>query len=268
MHLTPPWLKFLQMLAAHFDITKEEWNDMDKIYQDKLEEIANGLSDSLTVRVDKKKLWGGMETVDLTVDAFTKEKFYQDLTEQGERLIDSVRHDDYYTMHKTLRDLHERLNSNYEYTVFAADNKHYSVNFGLLNTFRQEWLPLNYQVGKLCKTIPLAPKEERKYSLKITKHVKRNEKEARKNNTSFTNEQTSTSRSEGEIIAKAQNKTNFNLSTEGTYNIGISKGDSKTSLGVDAQNESQQTRKDFREAVPEGCARIQRRKKVLKLTPR
>jgi len=104
-------------------------------------------------------------------------------------------------------------------------------------------------VGKLCKTIALSPKEERKYSLKITKHTKRSEKDTRKNNTSFTSEQSSTSRTEGEIVAKAQNKTNFNLTTEGSYNIGISKGSSNTSLGVEASNESQESRKDFREAV-------------------
>ncbi len=231
-------------ISAHFDITKEEWNDVNKISQDKLEDIAQKLDAGLEATV---RIFG--TEFKATIDAFTREKYYQNLTEQGERLIDSVRHDDYYTMHKTLRDLHDRLYSKYEYTVFAADNNHYSVNFGILNTFRQEWLPLSYQVGKLCKSIPLAPKEERKYSFKITKHVKRNEKEARKNNTSFTAEQTSTSRSEGEIISKAQNKTNFNLTTEGTYNIGISKGDAKTSLGVEAQNEAQQTRKDFREAV-------------------
>src|SRR6185503_8835663 len=94
------------------------------------------------------------------------EKTLQDLREQGERLIDSVRHDDYYTMHKTLRDLQSRINSNYEFTVFAADKNHQSVNFGLLNTYRQEMAPINYQAGQLIKTIPLSPKEERKYSMK------------------------------------------------------------------------------------------------------
>src|SRR5207249_5562241 len=59
----------------------------------------------------------------------------QVLTEQGERLIDTVRHDDYYTLHKTLCDLQDRLNSKYEFTVFAADKDYHSVNFGLLNTY-------------------------------------------------------------------------------------------------------------------------------------
>src|SRR5207253_5662083 len=74
-------------------------------------------------------------------------------------------------------------------------------------------------------------------------------KEAKKNNSSITNEQHSTSRVEADIMAKAQNKTNFSLSAEGDYNIGISEGKSTTTFGVEAVNESAQNRKDFREAV-------------------
>ena len=65
---------------------------------------------------------------------------------------------------------------------------------------------------------------------------------------SFT-QQTSTSRVEAEIMEKAQSKTNFGLSAEGTYNIGISKGKSTTTFGVEAQQESSGSRKDFHEAV-------------------
>ena len=69
-----------------------------------------------------------------------------------------------------------------------------AINFGLLNTYRQKWEPVAYQVGNLVKSIPLAPKEERKYSLKTTFTRKRTEKEANKNNTSLTQEQNTTSR--------------------------------------------------------------------------
>jgi hypothetical protein len=228
-------------VAAQFEITREEWQELTNPFQKKLFFIADAINNLafFTYR-------GVLIPKRLSVG---DEKLRQVFIEQGEKIIDSVRHDDYYTMHKTLRDLHLRLSGNYEYTVFAADKDHYSVNFGILNTFRQEWVPLNYQVGKLCKTIPLAPKEERKYSLKINKHVKRSEKEARKSNSSFTSERSETSRSEAEIIAKALTKTNFNLSTEGTFNIGLAKGSSNTSLGVEAIKDSQQTRRDFREAV-------------------
>ncbi|KIC95482.1 hypothetical protein [Flavihumibacter solisilvae] len=246
--LTASFTTFLTQVpanvTAHFDITREEWNDLEKSSQDKLMQIAKSLDDSLIPNLDPQG-----QGFHVTYDAFTKAKYFEKLVEQGERIIDSVRHDNYYSMHKTLRDLHQRLNSAYEYTVFASDNNDYSVNFGVLNTYRQQWLPLNYQVGKLCSTKPLAPKEESEYHLKIKRHSKRSDKEARKNNSTMTGEQTSLYRVEADIVAKAQNKTSFNHSGDGTYNIGIAKMDAKTSFGIDAQEESAQTRKDFRESI-------------------
>ena len=230
-------------VAAQFDISLEEWVDLSTMHRAKLSEIATALGDSYKPNF---QFWG-VGTRRLTM--LQREKIRQDLREQGERLIDSVRHDDYYTLHKTLRDLQARVNSAYEFTVFAADKNFHSVNFGLMNTYRQKWTPINYQAGKLVKTIPLTPNEERKYSVRTSRNLKLVKKEAIKNNSSQTNEQTTTSRVEADIMAKAQSKTNFGLSTEGTYNIGISKGKSTTTFGVEAQSESSATRKDFRESV-------------------
>jgi hypothetical protein len=171
------------------------------------------------------------------------------LREQGDRIIDAVRHDDYYTMHRTLRELQQRINTNYEFTVFAADRTTQSVNFGLLNTHRLQMEPINYQAGQLVKTIPLSPKEERKYSLKVTRNLKHVQKEARKNNSSIKEEQTATSRVEAEIMKKTQSKSNFTLSAEGDYDIRISKGKATTTFGVEALEESAASRKDLLEAT-------------------
>ena len=160
-----------------------------------------------------------------------------------------MRHDDYYTLHRTLKDLHERLTGNYNFTVFAADKDYHSVNFGLWVTYREKLIPSEYQAGKLLKTIPLAPNEKTDYSVKLTRNEKRTRKEAKKNNSSLTNEQTSTSRVEADIMAKAQTKTNFSASAEGDYDIGISSGKGTTSFGVEAISEFAQNRKDIREAV-------------------
>lgn len=236
-------------VAAQFDINLEEWTDLTASHQAKLADIAKQLGTSCEGRRTIGTIFGSIEVPTSKLGTLACERKRQDLREQGERLIDSVRHDDYYTLHKTLRDLHDRINGQYEFTVFAADKNTHSVNFGLMNTYRQQWAPINYQAGKLVKTLPLSPKEERKYSLKTTRTVKTARKEAVKNNSSLTNEQSSTSRVEAEIMEKAQSKTNFGLSTEGTYNIGISKGKSTTTFGVEAQQESSGSRKDFREAV-------------------
>ncbi|MDQ3111701.1 MAG: hypothetical protein M3R17_17565 [Bacteroidota bacterium] len=114
-----------------------------------------------------------------------------------------------------------------------------------MNTFRQKWEPISYQAGKLVKTIPLSPKEERKYSVKTTQNVKTTRKQAQKNNSSLQQEINTTSRAESEIIAKAHAKSNFNMSVKLDY----TKISSEVSFGKEAEKESSQTKKDFREAV-------------------
>jgi len=167
------------------------------------------------------------------------------LRDQGERIIDNVRINKPYSTNQLLKELQERLLSKYEFTVFAADRNYHSINFGLMNTFRQKWEPISYQAGKLVKTIPLSPKEERKYSVKTTQTVKVAKKQAIKNNSSLQQEINTTSRSESEIIAKAHDKSNFNLSVKLDY----SHISSELSFGKEAEKESSQTKKDFREAV-------------------
>jgi hypothetical protein len=233
------------VVAKFFDITKEEYNDMAVAMRDQLVTIANSIDlkggSSLPSIV-----FGSANGSGLTVQSL---RSIQALTEQGERLIDAVRHDDYYTLHQTLRDLHDRLSGTYNFTIFAADKDYHSVNFALRLTYREELTPKEYQAGKLLKTIPLAPKEEKKYSVKVSRNEKRSAKEAKKNNSSLTSEQVSTSRVEADIMAKAQTKTNFSLNAEGDYDIGISSGKATTTFGVEALSESAQNRKDFREAV-------------------
>lgn len=227
-HITP--IELPPVVARFFDVTKEEFNELSFEMRNTLVAIA----DALSLR---------------TGTTIAEQRAVQSLTEQGDRLIDSVRHDDHYTLHKTLRELEARLNGTYEFTVFAADKDYHSVNFGLVLTIREELTPVMYQAGRLVKSIPLAPKEERKYSVKSTRTEKRSTKEARKNNSSLTSEQTDTARVEAELIKKAQTKTTFNVTAEGDWDVVISSGKGSTSFGVEAIAESAQNRKDIREAM-------------------
>ncbi|CAN7261571.1 hypothetical protein LJR225_001250 [Phenylobacterium sp. LjRoot225] len=237
-------------VAKHFDVTKNEYNELSHSHRDELAKIAGEISRRLAGRAARAP--GGTIISILPVpDGPTALdlRLIQRLTEQGDRLIEAVRHDDHHTLHKTLRELNDRLNGAYEFTVFAADKDFHSVNFGLICTFEQEWTPLAIQPGRLVKTIPLTPKEERRYVIKTKRTEKRASKEAKKNNSALTSEQTSISRVEAEIMAKAHTKTNFGLTAEGDYDIGFASGKSTTTFGVEAANDSSQTRKDFREAV-------------------
>jgi hypothetical protein len=245
-----------ESVISNFDITYEEWNALDLLAQNKLSECSTAID-----YANKGLIYQSASTefvqLLLTQNTITRPAGYynvrstdaaqyvQKLKDQGELLIDYIRNGSGRSFHKILTDLDSSLKANYAFTVFGADETAKAVNFGLLNTYRQKWEPVAYQVGNLVKSIPLAPKEERKYSLKTVFTRKRTEKEAKKNNTSLVQEQNTTSRAEEEIVAKAQAKNTFNLAAEGSY------GSFKvtSSLGLEASKESSSNRKDFRESV-------------------
>jgi hypothetical protein len=56
-------------------------------------------------------------------------------------------------------------------------------------------------------------------------------------------------RDEAEIIQKAQNKTNFSFTAKGSFDVLVADGDTTTSLTLDADVSSQETKRAFREAV-------------------
>jgi hypothetical protein len=242
-----------QNVISNFDITYEEWNALEPEARDKLSEICVAIDYANRGQIfqEREKLETKGNTNDHRgsgyVNVFTHvaERYIEKLKEQGELLIDYVRCSNVRSLHTILADLDKALKSNYAFNIFGADETAKAINFGLLNTYRQKWEPVAYQVGDLVKSIPLSPKEERKYSLKTTFTRKRSEKEAKKNNTSLVQEQNTTSRSEEEIVAKAQTKTTFNLSAEGDY----TKWKVSSSLGLEANKESSQNKKDFRESV-------------------
>jgi hypothetical protein len=148
-----------------------------------------------------------------------------------------------------LAELEAKLKEPYAFTIYAANRHERSVNFGLLATYRQMWEPLAYQAGELVRTVTLAPKESRKYAKRTIVRKKRAEKEAETRVESRRRDTSDTSRAEAEVLRKAEAKTNFSLATEGSYNVGISKGTATAGFGKDAASSSEEAKKDFREAV-------------------
>jgi hypothetical protein len=141
--------------------------------------------------------------------------------------------------------LNDLLNERYKFQVFAP----HTTNFGLLVTYRQKWDPITYQVGDLVETLTLSPKETRRVTSKRVVRTERSVKEMQDNQRNRKDETSLTMRSEAEIVQKAQNKTNFNATAKGNYDIGISSGDATSSLTRDAETSSQETKKSFHEAV-------------------
>ena len=65
------------------------------------------------------------------------------------------------------------LTERYKFDVFREN----AINFGILVTYRQTWKPVQYQVGDLVKTVPMAPKEVVRYTTKMVTKKTRAQKE-------------------------------------------------------------------------------------------
>lgn len=144
-----------------------------------------------------------------------------------------------------MQELDQRLAERYQFDIFAPN----SVNYGLMLTYRQKWVPGNYQVGDLVSTIPLAPKEIRKYSTKQVIKKSRSQKEIEDAQSTRSAESSSTSRADTEITKQAREKTSFEANASGTVTVGVFTGEFGTRFGVEAEKTSSSTKKNFREAV-------------------
>lgn len=169
--------------------------------------------------------------------------------------------------HATIEELRRRRSQAYPFRYFAASPTHRSVNFGMVVTYRHQWTPLCYQVGELVKTIPLAPKEIRKFTKKTVIKTKRERKEIESNLVSRRGESEQRSRAEAEIISRATSKTAFSHSTEGTMNFGEGGpvGGSSTvssAFSRDAERHSESVKKEFREAILKSAEEYRSERKV------
>jgi hypothetical protein len=133
----------------------------------------------------------------------------------------------------------------YAFDVFAKD----SLNFGIMVTYRQKWEPQQYQVGDLVSTIPLAPKEVRRYTTRSVTKKTRAVKELEDNLRTRKTESSDTTRADGEIVKKAQEKTHFNIGAEETFGGDGFSIKATQSGGGDASKESANIKKEMRESV-------------------
>lgn len=146
---------------------------------------------------------------------------------------------------RLLDEIELRLKERYSFAVFAKD----SINFGILVTYRQTWQPEKYQVGDLVSTIPLAPRETRRYTTKRVVKKTRAVKEIEDSLRTTRSETSGTSRVEREIVDKAQSKTNFDLTTHGSMGGEGYEADVTAKAGGEQAAQSEKTKKRFHEAV-------------------
>jgi hypothetical protein len=148
-----------------------------------------------------------------------------------------------------LQELEKKLTERYNFTVYAANDKERSVNFGILNTYRQIWTPLAYQAGQLVKSIPLAPKQTQKLTITRKTVKKRMQKEVENNLRILKDETSQTNRAEQDIVNKASNTTSASVTNQVTGTYEVASDTLTTSFKQDAVKSSDDTKKSFHEAV-------------------
>lgn len=144
----------------------------------------------------------------------------------------------------TLAKLKRRLRKgSYEFDIYEPG----SVNYGLMLTYRQEWSPLRYQVGRLIDTIPLTPGEKREVRV-VTTRKKHDARASLTNQTrESTNESSSTTRLESEAIEAATMAVNNQFSANGSFNIGVGTIGGSTDFKLNTTDEARRTLKNFSE---------------------
>jgi hypothetical protein len=179
-----------------------------------------------------------------------------DLSELVQELAPHTSHNAYLT--NLINELQQRLSEKYKFTVFAPN----SVNYGVVFTFREKWEPVNYQVGKLISSLPLAPKEVRKYSTKRVTTKSKNEKYLDDREFKGSTESTSNSKAESEIIKKATNNTSFGVNTHASVEMEMFNAGVETNLSNTSEKFSQDTKKNFREAVLKAAEEYRKQNKT------
>lgn len=248
-----------------FAITDSLWSRLSQGQQDQLWNLAGeltGLSeDIINLTHDIEDL---QKTVQLDfLKEFMRVHYRSKIEERrramrayqmrGEKIVKYAKEktqdpSEFELFHELLNELEQSIKEPYRFNVYAAQRTGRSINFGVMATYRQRWTPVAYQVGELVRTVPLGPKEVRKYSRRTVRKENRSQKESQSHVQSLRTESSVTARVEAEIISRAEKKTNFQVGAEGGIESPIT-FKATSSFGANADQFSQETKKEFRESV-------------------
>lgn len=272
-------------VASTILITPSEWTALPKGSKDHLKAIASQivqLRKDLINAIDPDKLPDidssfiqSLFTSATTKDTIAIRSKLRLLSDDAQALVAHARrlvlereaNAPFKPTHTIIDQLKHRHSLAYPFRYFAASPKHRSVNFGIMVTYRQEWTPVAYQVGELVSTIPLAPREMRKYTRKTVIKTKRAQQEIESNFVARRREADEKHRAESEIVDRVSARTNFSLTASGTFNIGGDGpiGGSATTTSTfsrNAEKHSESVKKEFREAILKTAEEFKNERKI------
>ena len=157
------------------------------------------------------------------------------------------------------------LQQKYAFDVFAKD----SINFGIMVTYRQTWKPERYQVGDLVSTIPLAPREIRRYTTRrVTQEDAR--REGTRGRRCARTRSESTARRGSSARSSRRRRTRPTSTSRRTRSFGGEDGykiDSRSTAAASRRKQSEKAKKDFRESVLKSAAGVQAAALAWRSTP-
>ena len=230
---------------AYPQLTTKTWNQLDQDGRGVLIRAAN----------NHRSPWNSGDDIDPPVSFFTSQEY---LDQEYEIAVRNHLNAPLARAERLLLDISDRLNEPYAFKYFAPG----SANYGILVTYRQEWMPQTYQVGRLVSTVPLAPGEKR--SLKISRKLNKSraEKSVEKALLESTSERQFTSRTELDVISKVASSSNFRMTANGSFNIGIGEIGATSEFGLNQSAESSRQRKQFLEAVQKAAEHVRQETEV------
>ena len=221
-----------------------------EVVDDEIEGLGRELFEEI-VRLDEDDL-GDRLLTSLMREGLSPDSLTQLMRRYGTQSSGSAR------LRHLFRQLEAKLAEPYRFDVFAPD----SINYGLVYTFRQQWEPGPYQVGKLVKTIPLAPKEEKSYTTKTSRKEIRALKEIEERENKGSQESQTTARAESEIIKRATHKNSFSTSASGGLDFEMFNMEFGMEAGTESEKFSSATKKSFRESVSKAAQEYKNKTKV------
>ena len=133
----------------------------------------------------------------------------------------------------------------------------YSWNFGVVLTYRQDWIPQTYQVGDLVASIPMTPGETRRYTTKQSVKTTRQRKEVERRSESTASEEQVTSRAQAEITKKATQSTSFEMSAESSFSWGFGSGSVSSGFKTERCARVLSDEEVLSRGSPQGIPRVQ-----------
>ncbi len=292
-------------VASVIIITREEWSALPSLARNHLSQIATQIANIRQVLLDKiddneisffdllaakgttrALIQAGLGPL-LTQDAIQLRTKLRLLKSDADGIVALARRlvleaeaaRPFRPTHTIIEDLKRQHSRAYPFRHFAASPQYRSVNFGLLVTYKQIWTLKAYQVGELVSTIPLAPKEVRKYSRRTLRKTKRAVQEVESRFERRTGESEERARIESEIIHRATSKTNFSMSSTGTVSYGAGgsgggggeqgggggmgvSGSNTTTFTRDVEKHSDSVKKEFNEAVRKASEEVKNERKT------